>query len=116
MTTYLPNRASLSEKVPSSLPPTTGKRLMPLVYAGGMLAIGAALLATKPRVGHVPNARLSGDAPSGSRFRRAAQTTRDAADTFAPTNVTDSIGRSLLIGGAALVLTRLLDEATDSGR
>jgi len=30
--------------------------------------------------------------------------------TFAPSNVTDSIGRSLMLGGVALLLARALDE------
>ena len=30
---------------------------------------------------------------------------------FAPSNVTDSLGRSLLLGGAALLVARVLDEA-----
>jgi predicted phage tail protein len=29
---------------------------------------------------------------------------------FAPTNVTDSLGRSLILGGVALLLARVLDE------
>ncbi|TNF22160.1 MAG: hypothetical protein EP318_04720 [Rhodobacteraceae bacterium] len=107
---------ALPEKVKSRLPATAGKRLTPVLYAFGMVAIGAALLVTKPRIGQVPESRLSGDTPARSRLGRAAQRTRDATGTFAPTNVTDSIGRSLLIGGVALILTRVLDEALGSDR
>ncbi len=94
--------------------PDRKERLAPFAYAGGMLAAGAALLLAKPRLGHVPEPRRMGDLPRKRRWRRAAQTGRDNVQAFAPSNVTDSIGRSLIIGGAALMLTRLLDEA--SGR
>lgn len=89
-------------------------RLLPLAYAGGLLAIGAALLIAKPRVGHVPQPNQMGTSPRRSRWRRAAQRGRDGVQAFAPVNVTDSVGRSLLLGGAALLLARVLDEL--SGR
>ncbi len=84
---------------------------MPVLYAGGMLAIGAILLVAKPRIGKVPAPNFRGDLPRRSRWRRAAQLGRDNVGVFAPDNVTDSIGRSLLLGGAALLLSRVLDEA-----
>lgn len=104
----------LSLPVPSapSLPDGPRRRLAPILYAGGMLAGGALLLLTKPRVGEVPDPRQSGEAPRRSRRRRAAQVGRDGAQALAPSNVTDSIGRSLLIGGAALLVARALDELT----
>ena len=54
------------------------------------------------------------DRPAMGRRRRAARKSRDVVAPFAPGNVTDSIGRSLMVGGVALALTRLLDEM--SGR
>ncbi|WP_238364120.1 hypothetical protein [Mesobacterium pallidum] len=98
---------------PSALSPERGS-IAPVVYAGGMLAAGALLLLAKPRIGEVPDPRHRGDAPRRSRVRRAAQHGRDAAQTFAPTNLTDSIGRSLLIGGAALLIARTFDALTGS--
>lgn len=98
--------------LPAKMPPSRRERLAPVVYAGGMLAIGAALLIAKPRLGQVPQSRLSADLPTRPRWRRALRKGRDGADTFAPSNVTDSIGRSLLIGGAALLITRVLDEVS----
>ena len=106
MTVKLPAKMSL----PSA--PKPNARITPLLYAGGMLAVGAALLIAKPRFGEVPEPRQASDLPSASRWRRAARTSRDTVQPFAPSNVTDSLGRSLLLGGAALVLTRLLDEAS----
>ncbi|WP_373355887.1 hypothetical protein [Pseudoroseicyclus sp. CXY001] len=90
--------------------PSREERLVPLAYAGGMLAIGAALLLARPGIGEVPEASPLGHAPRRGRLRRAAHWARDGLQSFAPTNVTDSLGRSLVIGGAALLLTRLLDE------
>lgn len=95
------------------LPVSRKERLAPYVYAGGMLAVGAALLVAKPGIGKVPNPKHGGHGPRRG-VRKAAQVGRDNVQTFAPSNVTDSIGRSLMIGGAALFLTRLLDEM--SGR
>ncbi|KAA2315197.1 hypothetical protein DL237_09335 [Pseudooceanicola sediminis] len=104
-------RPSLPKSLPQ-LPPSSQERLTPILYAGGMLAIGAVMLIAKPRLGHVPNPSRAGDLPRAARWRRAAQISRDNLHTFAPANVTDSIGRSLLLGGTALLLTRLLDEVT----
>lgn len=102
------------DRLSEPLAAARNERFAPFAYAGGMLALGAALLIAKPKIGQVPEARQAGDAPRRSRMRRAAQIGRDGAQSFAPSNVTDSIGRSLMIGGAALLVTRLLDEA--SGR
>ena len=102
------------DRLSEPLPEGRNDRIAPFAYAGGMLALGAALLIANPKIGQVPEARQAGDAPRRSRMRRAAQIGRDGAQSFAPSNVTDSIGRSLMIGGAALLVTRLLDEA--SGR
>lgn len=102
---------ALRNRIGDALPASRRERLAPVVFAGGLLAIGAMLIKAKPRIGHVPTPKQFGDLPRRSRARRAAQTTRDHIEPFAPTNVTDSIGRSLMLGGAALLLTRLLDEA-----
>ena len=113
MSIKLPGRANLPY-VRSRTRPVDSARLLPLAYAGGLLAIGAALLIAKPRIGHVPPPVQMGSAPRSSRWRRAAQKGRDGIQAFAPVNVTDSLGRSLILGGAALLLARLLDEL--SGR
>ncbi|MBE9638238.1 hypothetical protein IQ782_15400 [Salipiger pacificus] len=102
---------ALRDRLGDALPASRRDRLAPIVFAGGLLAIGALLIKAKPRIGHVPQPKQFGDLPRRSRARRAALTTRDHVAPFAPTNVTDSLGRSLMLGGAALLLTRLLDEA-----
>ncbi len=86
-------------------------RVSPLIYAGGLIGLGALLLWAKPRIGEVPKAALT-ERVSGSRRRRLARSGRDAVGALAPSNVTDSVGRSLVVGGLALMLARLLDEAS----
>ncbi|APZ53471.1 hypothetical protein [Salipiger abyssi] len=110
----LPGRTNLPEIARTTLPATRRARFAPFVYAGGLLAIGTALLVSKPRIGKVPEPRQMGNAPRRSRLRRAAQHGRDGAQAFAPSNVTDSVGRSLILGGVALLAARALDEL--SGR
>ena len=101
----------LAEEVDADLiPASPADRLAPLGYAGGMLALGALLVTAKPRIGHVPDPRQAGTAPGAGPLRKAARAGRDSVSVFAPTNVTDSIGRSLLLGGTALLVARLLDE------
>ncbi|MBY6003463.1 hypothetical protein KUV62_06075 [Salipiger bermudensis] len=109
MSIKLPGRTNLPTLSNKALP-ASRDRLMPVAYAGGLLAIGAALLIAKPRLGHVPPPNRMGDGPRRSRLRRAAQRGRDGVQAFAPTNVTDSLGRSLILGGVALLLARVLDE------
>lgn len=106
-----PNLPALSEIRDRALPAGRRERLAPLFFAGGLLTLGAILLKTKPRLAQVPAPKQFGTLPRRSRLRRGAMTARDHIEPFAPTNVTDQIGRSLLLGGAALLLTRLLDEA-----
>ncbi|EPX79523.1 hypothetical protein [Salipiger mucosus] len=119
MTTYLPDTSSqdtsttqkIQEMRDRLLPAQRRERLMPIFFAAGLLTVGTVLLKTKPRIGHVPRPKQFGDLPRRSRLRRAAQASRDTVEPFAPSNVTDQIGRSMLIGGAALLITRMLDEA-----
>ncbi|MGZ9811060.1 hypothetical protein ACXN5S_11400 [Pseudoroseicyclus sp. H15] len=107
---------AISHKDVDELWPSNRDRLVPVVYAGGMVALGAAMLAAEPWVGEVPEAKLSGDDKPKGLLRKSARMGRDGAQALAPTNVTDSIGRSLLIGGIALLLTRILDEIVGRGR
>lgn len=107
MTAHLPKQVRKPEE---ALERASGSDMAPILYAGGMLALGVALLAAKPRIGNVPEPMLRGEESSNSRLRRVAIGGRDGFRAFAPSNVTDSIGRSLIVGGAALFLTRLFDE------
>lgn len=91
--------------------PAVPERISPLLYAAGLIGIGAALLWAKPRIGQVPNPTFA-EGKTRSRRRRMARSGRDAVGALAPSNVTDSMGRSLIVGGVALMLARLLDEAS----
>lgn len=107
----------LAESIDADILPASPRdRVAPVAYAGGMLAIGALLVAAKPKIGHVPDPRQAGEVPTRGMFRRAARAGRDSVSVFAPTNVTDSIGRSLLLGGTALLVARLLDEVAGPRR
>ncbi|WP_245902543.1 hypothetical protein [Pararhodobacter marinus] len=106
----LPDSDEILDTIDHAMPATRRDRWAPVAYAGGMLAIGAGLLVAQPRIGRVPEPAQAGDLPRHKRLRRAAQVSRDGARAFAPSNVTDSIGRSLLVGGVALIMTRVLDE------
>lgn len=103
-------QTAVAESLGRALSTSRAGRVAPVAYAAGMLIAGAILLAVKPRLGHVPEPKQMGDGPRKTALRRAAQIGRDNVEVFAPTNVTDSIGRSLLLGGTALLLVRLLDE------
>lgn len=102
---------ALTEIKNEVLPADRRARLAPIFFAGALIGLGATLIKTKPRFGNVPNPSQFGDMPRRKGWRRAAQKSRDGVATFAPANVTDSLGRSLLLGGAALLVARLLDEA-----
>ena len=114
MSTYLPDRNTLPAIAKKALPASRKARLAPVGYALGLFAVGTALLIAKPKFGQVPSPIQNGDAPRIGRWRRAAQHGRDGVQAFAPSNVTDSVGRSLILGGVALLAARALDEM--SGR
>lgn len=107
MTVQLPKHFETPDK---ALEAVSNDRIAPVLYAGGMLALGVALIAAKPRIGNVPKPRRIGDENAASRLRRAAIRGRDGVEAFAPSNITDSLGRSLILGGAALLIARVLDE------
>ncbi|MGR3370565.1 MAG: hypothetical protein ACU0CC_01310 [Sagittula sp.] len=108
----LPGRAALKRITRPAAKNTD--RWTPLLFGGALIGLGAVLLKVKPRIGHVPNPTPFRDGKTAKRRHINARKARDTVKAFAPTNVTDQIGRSLVLGGAALLLTRLLDEA--SGR
>ncbi|MBJ3763919.1 hypothetical protein ILP92_14295 [Maribius pontilimi] len=80
--------------------------------------LGAALLGTglllrqwHPKALSLPERP---DRPHRDRgMRRAARKTRDGIARVLPSNMTGSLGRTLAIMGAGLVMVRLLDMAVD---
>ncbi|MBY6050026.1 hypothetical protein [Vannielia litorea] len=85
-------------------------RLVPVAVACGLVAGGALLWRAKPRALEIPDPVPLGAKPSKSLFRRMARRSRDGVHKIAPGNISVSLGRSLVIAGGALLLTRLLDE------
>jgi hypothetical protein len=84
---------------------------MPLLT--GLLLLGAGLLLRRwqPSALNLPEAD---DRPRHSKgVRRAATGARDGVAKVLPGNLTGSIGRSLIIMGAGLVLVRALDAVAD---
>jgi hypothetical protein len=104
MTTYLPD-TSLTKPLTTR----NSDRWKPIVYGGALAGVGLLLLKVSPSVGEMPKASLS-KGTSNSRRSKVARVARDGAEQLAPGNVTDKLGRSLLIGGLAMISARLLDE------
>lgn len=93
------------------------KRFGPLALAGGLVAGGAMLLKMRPGALELPEPALLGDDNhEASGARRLARRSRDGVAHFVPSNLSDSLGRSLVIAGLALAVTRLLDEAAGGGK
>ncbi|QDC08392.1 hypothetical protein FHY55_03650 [Oceanicola sp. D3] len=85
-------------------------RLVPVAVACGLVAAGALLWRAKPQALQIPDPVPLGANPSHSLLRRVARHSRDSVHKIAPSNISVSLGRSLVIAGGALLLTRLLDE------
>ncbi len=106
MTTYLTDNS-----LTKSLTTTNSARLKPIVYGGALAGVGYLLLKAKPAFGEMPETHVS-KRKRRSKASKAARFARDGAKTLAPGNLTDKMGKSLLIGGIAMVAARLLDEAS----
>ncbi|WP_375688869.1 hypothetical protein [Pseudooceanicola sp. LIPI14-2-Ac024] len=92
--------------------PSTRERLMPVAIGVGLLATGALLWRIKPSALQIPEPAPLHDDSGRSTWRRAARKSRDGVARVAPDNLSDSVGRSLVFAGAALLVTRMLDEVT----
>ncbi|WP_425071919.1 hypothetical protein [Sagittula sp. S175] len=111
MLNKLRNR-KMDEIKEAALPvPSKRARLSPLVYGAGMIAAGLLLKKVNPRFGTVPNPLQFGASEGTSRRLKSAAFARDRAASFAPSNITDKLGSSLMLGGIAMVTARVLDEA-----
>ena len=97
---------------PASMP--EADRLLPIAIGAGLLAAGALLWRAKPRALDFPEPAPLKDSSSASLYQRAVRKSRDSVKVIAPDNLGVSLGRSMVIAGAALVVTRLLDELSDS--
>ncbi len=89
------------------------QRLLPAAAALGLMAAGVLLWRWRPSLLDLPQpAPLKGGRPQGM-FRRAARRSREGVSLVAPDNLSVSLGRSLVIAGAALLAVRVLDELSD---
>lgn len=109
------SRKPLASAARSAAGPATRDRLVPVLVAGGLVAAGVLLLRVDPGSAQVPDAAAFGEGRRRGRLRNAALAARDAVRPFAPSNLTDQVGRSLILGGVALLLTRLFDEIAGRG-
>ncbi len=85
----------------------------PLVLGAALIGGGLLLRQWQPKALVLPDRPAMAHRDSGTR--RLARHTRDGIARFLPGNLTGSIGRTLLIMGAGLVLVRLLDMAVEDG-
>ncbi|WP_425052984.1 hypothetical protein [Psychromarinibacter sp. S121] len=104
----LPKTISVSE-------PAT-KRLLPLAIGAGLLAAGAFLWRTKPQALNIPDPMPMDDSKQSNALQRAVRKSRDGVSLVAPDNLGVSVGRSMVIAGTALMVTRLLDELSGPHR
>ena len=102
----------LEDAKQAALPkPSKRARISPLVYGAGMIGVGLLLKKVNPRFGDMPNPLQYGGTQKHSKRIKAATFARDRAANFSPSNLTTKLGKSLMIGGTAMLAARLLDEA-----
>ncbi len=87
-------------------------RQSPLLAGLALLGAGLLIRRWQPKLLDLP------DTPSDTHHkdrgvRRAARKSRDGLASILPGNMTGSIGRSLIIMGAGLLLVRALDELVE---
>ncbi|SEN42884.1 hypothetical protein [Palleronia pelagia] len=87
--------------------------LSPIIVGAALLGTGMLLRRWQPSALSLPERPDTLHRDSGAR--RAARKTRDGIARVLPSNLTGSLGRTLIIAGAGLVLVRLLDFAVDDG-
>lgn len=84
-------------------------RLLPMLTGLGVMAVGAVMSRRTLSALDMPSPVARGAAPD-SRTGAAVARLRDGASSAAPGNLGAQIGRSLMIGGAAMIVARVLDE------
>ena len=86
-------------------------RTSPLVI--GALLIGGGVLLRRWEPSHLKLPGKPDRRHRDSGWERRARIARDGVAKVLPSNLTGSVGRSLIVMGAGLVLVRLLDMAVD---
>ena len=101
-------------RTPATLPEQD--RLMPLAIGAGLLAAGALLWRAKPSVLQIPDPLPFADVRRPNALQRALRKSRNGVDLIAPRNLGVALGRSMVVAGTALIITRVLDELGNSHR
>jgi hypothetical protein len=83
------------------------QRRSPLLAGLALLGAGLLVRGWQPRLLDMPEP--SGDEPRDQGVARAARKSRDGLAQVMPGNLTGSIGRSLVLMGAGLIMVRALD-------
>ena len=88
--------------------------LAPMLIGLVMIGLGLTARRVEPDLLSLPDpARKSKRLRDVRSGRDAAKVTRDGIASFIPANLTKSLGRTLIIMGAALVAVRALDEIVE---
>ena len=87
--------------------------ISPFLIGAALIGAGYALRQVQPSIFSLPDKPDQLHRDSGAQ--RVARITRDGIAKVLPSNLTGSVGRTLLMMGAGLVLIRLLDMAADEG-
>ena len=85
----------------------------PLLIGAALIGAGLLLRQVEPQALSLPD-KPDGDHRDSGR-QRLARKTRDGIAKVLPSNLTGSVGRTLLMMGGGLVLIRLLDMAVEEG-
>ncbi len=85
----------------------------PLIIGAALIGGGLLLRQWQPALLSLPERPVGPRRDRGAR--RVARQARDGIARFLPGNLTGSIGRTLLIMGAGLILVRLFDAVVEDG-
>ena len=86
---------------------------MPFLIGIGLIGLGMAARRIEPDTLRLPEPADSPDFRNIRSGRDAARAARDGIAGFVPRNLTKSLGRTMILMGAALVAVRALDELVD---
>ncbi len=94
------------------MPEKTSPSTAPIMAGIALLGAGLLMRRWRPSVLNLPD-RPEKSSHADRGIARAARKSRDGVATVLPRNMTGSIGRSLIIMGAGLIMVRAFDELVD---
>ena len=83
--------------------------LAPYAAAIGLATAGAALMRWRPGALDMPEPKATPRLPDFRDGRDVVRQIRESAATLSPRNLTDTLGRSLVVSGALLLIVRIID-------